>query len=478
MKQFFSPSAIAVFGVGAGPNNLAKNIIQNCLNMGFKGDVFPVGRTPGKVFGKEILTDPECLPEGIDLAVILIPSKSVGKTLELCGRKGIRHVVVSTGGYREFKEENNPAEQELLSAAKKHNIRFIGPNCIGTISTESGLCTPFNPINTQNFKKGPVSFISQSGGVANQVAHYFSEEHIGFAKVISVGNKLDLDEIAFIEYLMGDENTEQIHLYLESIENGRQLMQVAKRSLKPIVLFKSNVSQTASEVAKSHTAALSNNDGVVEGAMKQAGILRVRNIHEMTVCSKALRLPPLKGNRLVGISLSGGFSVILGDAIEKNGFICPALPDALMREIESFRRGGVIRMSNPMDFGDVHSVEALIFAVRKCLDLKDIDGMLLSFVYGDEMARMLGKEITKPDKLLDLFQNLSCKSGKPIGLSFFGERRHIEQLKALNTFPVFSDPDESAFALKMLGEYSRRRQNRQEDLSAPVGIIKDVIPPN
>ena len=118
-------------------------------------------------------------------------------------------------------------------------------------------------------------------------------------------------------------------------------------------------------------------------------------------------------------------------------------------------------MSNPMDFGDVHSVEALMFTVRKCLDLKDIDGMLLSFVYGDEMARMLGKEITEPDKLLNLFENLSCESGKPIGLSFFGERRHIEQLKALNTFPVFSDPEESAFAFKMLWEYTRRRRNQQ-----------------
>lgn len=459
MRQFFYPSAIVVFGVSAGPDNLAKNIIHNCLEMGFEGNIYPVGKNPGTVCSRDIITDPEVLPNSIDLAVILVPANQVAKTLNICGRKGIRHAVISTGGYREFQETNNSVEKDLLQTAKQHNIRFIGPNCIGVISTGSGLCTPFNPINTHNFKKGPVSLIVQSGGVANQTAHYFSEEHIGFAKVISAGNKLDMDEIDFIEYLIDDEDTEQIHLYLESIDNGRKLMRIAKRSSKPIVMLKSNVSRTASEVAKSHTAALSNDDRVVKGAMKQAGIIQVQSIHEMTVCAKALRMPPLKGDRLVAISLSGGFSVILGDACEKYGFKCPALPETLIRKIESFRRGGVIRMSNPMDFGDIHSIEALIFALEQCLALDDIDGMALSFAYGPEMSKMLGKEIAIPDKLLDLFKNISYAADKPIGLSFFAERRHIDQLKAINSFPVFNDPVESVQALSMLRGYTLRARS-------------------
>jgi acyl-CoA synthetase (NDP forming) len=457
MKHFFYPSAIAVFGVGSGSSNLAKNIIHNCLEMGYTGNILPVGKTPGVVFGKKILTDPEDLPEGIDLAVILVPSHLVGRYLDVCGSKGIRHAIISTGGYREFIETNNSAEATLLETAKRHGIRFIGPNCIGIINTESGLCTPFNPINTKNFKKGTASIIAQSGGVANQVAHYFSDEHIGFSKIMSIGNKLDLDEIDFIEYLMDDEDTKQIHLYLESIDNGRKLMHVAKKSTKPIVILKSNVSQTASEVAKSHTAALSNNDRIVEGAMRQAGIIRVNTIHEMTVCAKALRLPELRGNRLVAISLSGGFSVMLGDACEKHGFTCPALPESLIQKIESFRRGGVIRMTNPMDFGDIHTIEALIFALKECLALDNIDGMVLSIMYGPEIAKMFGKEMTKLDKLLDIFTQISKEANKPIGLSFFAERRYIEQLKAVNTFPVFNDPEESVRAIKMLWDYSRKK---------------------
>jgi len=134
MKHFFYPSAIAVFGVGSGSSNLAKNIIHNCLEMGYAGDIFPVGKNSGVVFGKN------------DLAVILVPSHLVGKYLDVCGSKGIRHAVISTGGYREFNDTDNSAEAILLATAKRHGIRFIGPNCIGIINTGSGLCTPFNVI--------------------------------------------------------------------------------------------------------------------------------------------------------------------------------------------------------------------------------------------------------------------------------------------------------------------------------------------
>ncbi len=458
MKHFFYPSSIAVFGVGSSSSNLAKNIIHNCLEMGYTGNIFPVGKNPGVVFGKKIITNPENLPEGIELAVILVPSHLVGKCLDVCGSKGICHAVISTGGYREFKNRDNPVEDDLIETAKRHGIRFIGPNCIGIINTGSGLCTPFNPINTKNFKKGSVSIIAQSGGVANQVAHFFSDEHIGFSKIMSIGNKLDLDEIDFIEYLMGDKETKQIYLYLESIENGRKLMHLARKSTKPIIILKSNISKAASKVAKSHTAALSNNDRIVDGALKQAGIIRVNTIHEMTICSKALRLPELKGNRLVAISLSGGFSVMLGDACEKNGFTCPALPESLIQKIESYRRGGVIQMTNPMDFGDIHTMDALMFALKKCLALDNIDGMVLSIMYGPEIAKMFGKEMSTLDKLLNTFTQISTEANKPIGLSLFAERRYIEQLKAVNTFPVFNDPEESVLAMKMLRDYSCRKK--------------------
>ncbi|MBU0733645.1 MAG: CoA-binding protein [Proteobacteria bacterium] len=458
MRQFFYPANIAVFGVADTPRNLAKNIVSNCMEMGFKGTIYPVGLEPGSVHGKAIITDPGSLPEGIDLAVILIPAKYVAETLDICGRKRILHAIISTGGFREFNDQDNRAERDIISVAGRYGIRFIGPNCIGVICAGSGVCTPFNPMRAKGFKKGPVGLIVQSGGVTTQSAYLFSEEHVGFSKIISAGNKLDLNEIDFLEYLIHDEETEQIHMYLESIEDGRELTRLVRGSKKPIVIFKSNVSRTASEIAYSHTAALSNDDRIVDGALKQAGIVRVHELHQMTVAAKALQLPPLRGDRLAVISLSGGYSVILGDACERYGFQCPKLPVELMNKIEGFRRAGVIRMSNPMDFGDVHDIRALAFTLEHCLKLDNIDGVVLSFMYEPEMAKLFGTETGNPEQMLNFTRKMSQDGNKPIALSFFSERQHIEAFKKLNTFPVFNDPVESVFALRLLRDYWRGKR--------------------
>ena len=460
MRKFFHPSNMVVFGVAANSRNLAKNIISNSLEMGFKGAIHSVGREPGNVHGKMIITDPRSLPEGIDLAVILVPAKFVAETLDICGQKGIRHAVISTGGFKEFNDRDNPAEKDIVNVAKRYGIKFIGPNCIGVICTGSGLCTPFNPMRAGKFKKGPVGLIIQSGGVTTQCAYSFSEEHVGFSKIISMGNKLDLNEIDFLKYLIHDEDTEQIHMYLESIEDGRELTSLAKASKKPIVIFKSNVSKTASKVAYSHTAALSNDDRIVDCALKQAGIVRVEDLHHMTVAAKALQLPPLRGNRLAVISLSGGFSVILGDACERYGFKCPPLPRKLMDQIEGFRRAGVIRMSNPMDFGDVHDIKALAFTLEHCLKLDNIDGIVLSFMYEPEMVKMFGGGVGSPEQMLNFIGKMCKENNKPIALSFFAEKQYIEEFKRLNTFPVFNDPVESVRGLRLLKSYRKSKDRK------------------
>jgi acetyltransferase len=456
MRKFFYPSIVAVFGVGSHEGNLAKNIVLHCQEMGFQGRIHPVGRKPGNVYGIDIRTDPYSLPEGIDLAVILVPASFVAETLEICGRKGIRHAIISTGGFREFEGSQSRAEGEILDVSDRYGIRFIGPNSIGVICTDSGLCSPFNPMQAEAFKRGSTSLIIQSGGVTTQCAYSFSDEHVGFSKIVSVGNKLNVDEIDLIEYFNEDEDTKQIHLYLESIENGPDLMRVASGSVKPVVVFKANVSHTASKIAMSHTAALFNDDRIVEGAFRQSGIIRVETIHDMTVCAKALDLPALKGNRLVAISLSGGFSVILGDMCEKLGFECPELPRVLLDEIETYRRGGVIRMSNPMDFGDVHDVRGLVFALEQCLALDFVDGIVLCHMYEPEMMRMLRGGIGTPEQVLAFFRQLCSKKGKPIALSFFGRREKIQELQSTGLFPVFNDAMESVRAMRMLLEHGRK----------------------
>ncbi|MBW1923155.1 MAG: CoA-binding protein [Deltaproteobacteria bacterium] len=457
MRAFFYPAAVAVFGVSEEPRNLARNIIHNCRSMGFEGDLYPVGKKPGEVQGMPILTDPEDLPRGVDLAVVLVPAPRVPEVFDACGRKGIRHAVVSTGGFREYEGAESRVEREVLSVASRHGIRFIGPNCIGVISTGSGLCTPFNPLDTGRFQKGPVGVISQSGGVTTQAAYTFSDEHVGFSNIISAGNKLDIDEIDLLSFLLQDEETEQVHLYLESIERGRDFLRLVREAPKPVVLLKANVGRTASAVARSHTAALFNDDRVVQAAVRQVGVVRVETIHDMTVAAKALTLPALRGNRLAAVSFSGGFSVILADACEREGFVCPPLPRDLVRKIEGYRRGGVIRMSNPMDLGDVHDPMGVVFALEACLGLDSIDGMALSMIYDEQMSRLFGGRGASKEQILSFAAGLSERFEKPVALSFFTEKRHVEDFKALGKYPVFNDAVESVRALRMLRDYWVRR---------------------
>ncbi len=455
MRQFFYPSGIAVFGVTDSHENLGKNIIVNCQEAGFEGNVYPVGKKPGNVCGYEIITNPESLPQGVDLAVILVPAKVVFDIMEICGRKEIHRAIISSAGFSEFNDKDNAAERDVQVIAKQYGIRFIGPNCIGVMCVHSGLCTPFNPMRPQSFEKGSISLISQSGGVATQAAYIFSEEHVGFSKIISVGNKLDINEIDLLQYLMNDEDTEQIHLYLESIEDGRTLMMLAGKSKKPVVLFKSNTGKAASVVAKSHTAALSNNDKIVDSAVKQAGIVRVENIHSMAVCARAFKLPPLRGDRLVAVSTSGGFAVVLGDLCEKYGFECPELPRQFLNILESKRRGGIINISNPVDLGDIYSTEAVLETLEDCLALDNIDGIVLSYMYGKEMFELLNAEIGAAEQILESIKNICKRTGKPITLSLFAERHYTEEFKKTGIFPVFNDPEESVRALRMSRNYRR-----------------------
>ena len=453
MRQFFHPTSIAVFGVADSPKNLAKNIISNCLEMGFKGQVYPVGKSPGAVYGLPIITDPKTLPKHIDLAVFLIPARSIPETMRVCARKGIRHVIISSGGFRELTGSTSNEEMEILKVARRNGIRIIGPNCIGVICTGSGLCTPFNPIQVKKLRKGPVSIIVQSGGVTTQCAYYFSDEYVGFSKIISAGNKLDLNEIDFLEYLIKDQETSQIHMYLESIEDGRKLMALAKASQKPLVVFKSNVSRTARGVAYSHTAALSNDDKIVDGALRQAGIVRVGNLKEMVIAAKALSLPPLTGNRLAVLSMSGGFAVILGDACDKLGFTCPAPPDHVINKIGKYSRAGVIKMANPMDLGDIHDPKGLIVAIESCIELENIDGLVLSFIYDPEAEKIFGRKIGPPERILEFLRDLSQTKNKPIAFCPFAQRDDIEEFKKLAIFPVFNDPVECVLALRFLRDY-------------------------
>ncbi len=442
MARFFYPESIVVIGVSPDRANLGKNIVQNCLDFGFAGEIVSVGIKEGIVFGQRIHPSVESIDLSVDLAVILTPAQTVPEILSACGRKGIRRVVIESGGFSELGEEGAAIEQACVKAAEAHGIRFIGPNGIGLSNLENGLILPFWPMR-EDLKPGPVSVLAQSGGVGLSYLGFLAEESIGVNKFVSMGNKLDVDENDLLEYLIQDEGTRIILLYLEGFTNGKRFVDIASRSEKPILVHKSNRFEASSSIAHSHTTAMFTNDMLVNDALEQAGCIRVNTMNEAMDYMKGLSMPPLRGNRIAVVSRSGGHAVITADACAHYGFELPDFPPELLKKVESRLRAHVIRLQNPLDLGDLFDLDFYEHIVEEMLKRDDLDGVLLGHGY------RRGFEQDASRTLIERISELASRYGKPVALTIFAEAMEIDYLKRHYDIPVFTAPENAMRAFDL-----------------------------
>jgi acetyltransferase len=304
LRRIFFPKSVVLIGVSSAPSNLARVIVRNLTDLKFNGQVFCVGAGGGSIGGCCIYRSLEEVPATPDLAVLLIAASHIPATLEICGKKGVHDVVVETAGFCEFDEQRKYLEQEILDVARRWDITILGPNCIGVINMENGMALPFMPLDYRDMKKGSVSIISQSGGLLHDIVRRCCLENIGLSKVISIGNKMMLDENDFIGTLTADPSTQVIGIYLEDIRDGRMLMELSASCPKPVVALKSNTSGSSAEIARFHTSAVAVDDAVVSAAFRQCGIHRVESLAEMMDLFKTFSLPLLRGHKLLLLSRS------------------------------------------------------------------------------------------------------------------------------------------------------------------------------
>lgn len=453
MQKLFFPGSIVVFGVSPAEANLAKYIVMNLKNFGYTGQVHCVGREGGEVFGTKIhqsIGEIGCSP---DLAVFLIPAKGVPDAVESCGNAGIRRCVVETGGFSEFAEEGRSLEQELQDISSRYEMKFVGPNCIGIVNLENGMCLPFVPMDASKVKKGAVSLLAQSGGVVVDFTRLFELENIGFSKMVSMGNKLNVNEADFLEYLVNDPATKIVVMHLESISNGERLIDIAARTTKPIIVVKANNSPAGREIARFHTSALAGDDEIASTAFRQAGIHRLPNLQEAIELIKVLLLPSMKGSNLAILCRSGGQAVILADAAHKHGFQRAKLAPEFYSMVQKECRAGVIRATNPLDLGDIFDFDAYIKIVEGAISQDGVDGVLLYHGYLGAFER----ETTK--KLLRTSHEISWKYGKPVMMFMISDRDNWFSFKGMTDSPLFSEPDTALKALALSLRHQRRTEN-------------------
>ncbi len=458
MHKVFYPNSVAVIGVSEQSDNLAVGILSNLLSFGYQGAIYAVGLRAGEVSGIPIITSVEALPDGIDLAVILTPAATVPGVLAACGRKGIRHAVIESGGFSEYSPSGRALGEEVSAVARRWGIRYVGPNCISVINMENGLSLPFARIEPESIEFGPVSVLAQSGGVSITYLILLSEVGLGANKVVSMGNKGDLNEIDYLTYLVEDPGTEIICVYLESIEEGRRLLELVGSSAKPVIVQKANRTSASARIAFSHTAALANDDAIVDAALEQAGIARADSFDHAVALAQGFTLPPVRGDDLLVVSRSGGHAVVAADLADAEGFRLMDLPDDFLSEVRRLFRADVIAPTNPLDLGTVFDFDLYGRIVEKSFRTLDPHALLLVHTYSSgpeaEASRRLARRLGELSEALD----------KPIALCAFAQREEVEELRAESSLPIFTEIEA---AMSALAASRARHLHSPRDLSLP-----------
>ncbi|MFZ2096907.1 MAG: acetate--CoA ligase family protein [Anaerolineales bacterium] len=468
MREFFYPTSVAVIGVSEKPDNLGRNIIANLIEFGFGGIVYPVGPSGGFVQTHRIYRSVSDIPDHIETAVILTPAHTVPGILEECGKKGVRWAIIETAGFREYGEEGLQLEEQICKVAKEYGIRFLGPNCVGVINIDNGFSVPFLHLKKPT-ETGAVTLISQSGGVGFSVLNLMANEGIALNKFVSVGNMLDVTAEDVLEYMLGDEGTKVIFLYLESLRDGRRLMDIARHSTKPILVFKSNIGKMGKVIAASHTAALSSDDKVADAAFKQADIVRVHDATSLLNNLKALRLPPMRGKNLAVISRSGGHAVVAADSSELSGFELAKLPQSFLDSIEKHFRASVIKLTNPIDLGDLFDWDVYTQILERTLQLENVDGAVFLHTASDP-------EILPSRKLLERVMELVKRYDKPVAYYVSTSAQEVNYLRQTYGFPIFTAVVETIRALEMSYRYySRMQEIRSAEQTPDFEVNREAV---
>jgi acyl-CoA synthetase (NDP forming) len=471
VDQLFNPKSVVVIGVSENPDNLARIIVQNLFEFQFNGEILLIGKKEGILFGRGICTSTEDLKDGIDVAVILTPAQTVPGILDACGRRKIRWAIIESGGFSEYSEEGAKLEREILRIARKWGIRIVGPNGIGIINIENGFVVAFPPLNRKAIRKGRVSLLVQSGGVSLTYLNLLSSASVGISKIVSMGNKLDLNEIDFLKYFIQDPQTEIIGIYLESIRRGRDLIEMARSTSKPIILHKANTGETSKEIAKLHTAALANDDRVVDTALKQADIVRARDFRSFINAVKVLSLPPMRGNDLVILSRSGGIAIIAADSAERYGFRLFPMKKSFQDRIHSYFRAKVIQPTNPVDLGDLFDFDLYTKILEHVLRIKAVDGIIFQHA-------AVGEEMQPSRKLIHKAKELSIRYQKPVAFCYLTEEEELAFIKRAFDYPIFIEPEDALSALAISREHYRKRKiSREKPLSYSVdrGRVRHLL---
>ena len=348
LDKLLFPKTLAVVGASRKPGKVGYEVVSNLQKAGFDGTVVPINPTADEVLGFRCYPSFKDYGEPIDLAVICVPTKAVPEAVAEALKAKAGAVCVITAGFKEVDEEGAKTERELAELCHKWNARMLGPNCLGLINTHNGMNASFAG---QTPREGVISVISQSGALCTAILDWAMSRQIGLSKLVSIGNKADLNESDFVSTLSQDDQTKVIVAYLESITSGDEFMRAAAAAAakKPVIVLKVGTSSAGARAASSHTGSLAGADVAYGAAFHRSGIIRAATFEALFDYASALAMQPLpKGDRVAIITNAGGPGIMAADAVENSGMQVAELSGAIASALRS-KLPAAASVGNPID---------------------------------------------------------------------------------------------------------------------------------
>lgn len=446
LDVIFAPKNVAVIGATEKAGSVGRTLLWNLISNPFGGTVFPVNPNRSGVLGIKAYPSIGSVPDPIDLAIIVTPAPTVPGLIGECVNAGVKGAIIISAGFKEIGKEGERLEQEILSQARRGKMRIIGPNCLGVMSTATGLNATFAAAMAH---PGKVGFITQSGALATAVLDWSFRENVGFSSFVSVGSMLDVDWGDLIYYLGDDPRTNSMVIYMESIGDARSFLSAAREValVKPIIVIKPGRTEGAARAAASHTGSLTGSDEVLEAAFRRSGVLRVNSIADLFYMAEVLaKQPRPNGPRLTIVTNAGGPGVIATDALIMNGGelaeLAPATIESLNQILPPQWSHG-----NPIDVLGDASPERFAQALEIAAKDDNGDGLLII---------LTPQAMTDPTRTAEQVAPFAHSTGKPILASWMGgaDVEVGETLLNRADIPTFGYPDTAARVFDYMWRYS------------------------
>lgn len=455
MRPIFKPESIAVIGASRSHLKIGYETLLNTLVGGFRGKVYPVNPEAVEIMGLKAYPSVLAIKDEIDLALIVVPAQYVAKVMRECAQKKVKGAIIISAGFGEIGPEGKRMEEEVIEIARKAKIRVLGPNTMGYKSPVDNIDASFvfgmaNP--------GRIALVSQSGALCIGMIHYANAERIGLSRIISIGNKADVDDADLIEYLDQDDATDVIAMYIEGIRDGRKFLEAARKAKKPIVVVKAGRTKSGAEATKTHTGSLSGSDEVYDSVFRQVRIQRAYDVEEMFDCARALAYqPPARGKGVGIVTNGGGAGVILSDWLEDMGLSVPDLSKKTKDDLAKILPA-ITLPRNPLDIIGDAGFFRYWAAGNALLEDPNIDILILICVHAGyarprEYAGAVLKLVAEKKHL-----------NKPIISCWVGGSEIEEVIQSLKerNIPVYPSAQRAARAAKALYDEGRRMDLMQK----------------